>query len=353
MLETILYPVRCWHGRLHDAKREKETIVKLKSRIANIKNTTILYVLTPTHGNLGDHAITLAVENVLKSVHRDYIEITEKELSLLKKYNKLGYLNKYPIVVNGGGNIGTLWPRVEELFRSIISCCPDSKILCLPNTAFFEDSPQGEQEYEKSRQIYNSHDALTICAREEVSHSLLRKIHRDVALIPDMALLLNKCEPKQKRKGCILCLRTDRERTRTDDEEAVLIKQINRIFGTNVYRSDMDIGRSIQPEFREAELERKFSEFRGAELVVTDRLHGMIFAAITGTPCIVMNSKSPKVYGCYKWLEDLNYIIFLSDPCEMVNIYNSMPKAEICSYNNDFFIPFRKRLIEYIDALIG
>ena len=44
--------------------------------------------------------------------------------------------------------------------------------------------------------------------------------------------------------------------------------------------------------------------------MITDRLHGMIFAAITQTPCIVLDSLSHKLRGCYEWLKDLDYILF-------------------------------------------
>ena len=49
---------------------------------------------------------------------------------------------------------------------------------------------------------------------------------------------------------------------------------------------------------RKIQIELKLKEFCSAELVVTDSLHAMIFCAITGTPCIVLNSKSPKLKGC-------------------------------------------------------
>ena len=57
----------------------------------------------------------------------------------------------------------------------------------------------------------------------------------------------------------------------------------------------------------------KLREFAASELVITDRLHGMIFAAVTETPCIVLNSRSHKIRGCYEWLKKLGYIRFLND----------------------------------------
>ena len=63
---------------------------------------------------------------------------------------------------------------------------------------------------------------------------------------------------------------------------------------------------------REAEVERKLDEFRQSRLVITDRLHGMVFAAITGTPCIAFNNSSGKVEGVWRvWLRHLPYIKFV------------------------------------------
>lgn len=336
---------------LHEANIERKEISKLQKKILMTERNTVLYVLTPTHGNLGDHAITTAVISLLNELNLSYIEITTSELVLLEKHNKLYFLNHYPILVNGGGNIGTLWPKIEGTFRALIRCCPDSKILCLPNTAFFENSINGQKEYEKSKHIYRNHVALKICAREEVSYELLKKMHKDVVLIPDMALLLNKCENDQKRSGCLLCLRTDREKTRTDVEDKVVREQMNQIFGGRVSESDMYIGRRVPIERRELELENKFQEFRSAELVVTDRLHGMIFAAITGTPCIVLNSKSPKVKGCYKWLKRLEYIKFIDNVNQVTDAYNRIPKHENC-YENRHLQKYYEELKEYIMEMV-
>ena len=52
----------------------------------------------------------------------------------------------------------------------------------------------------------------------------------------------------------------------------------------------------------------------GKKLVVTDRLHCMIFCAVTGTPCIAFDNSNKKISGVYKmWLGDLNYISVSED----------------------------------------
>ncbi len=60
-------------------------------------------------------------------------------------------------------------------------------------------------------------------------------------------------------------------------------------------------------------LENKYNQFRQAEIAITDRLHGMVLAAITGTPCIVFSNYNQKVKGTYEWLKDLEYIRFVKN----------------------------------------
>lgn len=57
------------------------------------------------------------------------------------------------------------------------------------------------------------------------------------------------------------------------------------------------------------------NEISQLDIVITDRLHGMIFCYITGTPCIVFDNDNHKISETYKkWLkETCNYIILLED----------------------------------------
>lgn len=92
----------------------------------------------------------------------------------------------------------------------------------------------------------------------------------------------------------MLCLRNDLEKTRTEQQEKEIRRVAGGIFGDDVCDTDMCVDHMILPQNRADELNSKYEQFKHAQLVITDRLHGMIFAAITGTPCVVINSKSPQ-----------------------------------------------------------
>lgn len=334
MIKDFLYPIRCWHGRIYEKIQEKKRVSHVCTRIIQTPLETALYVLTPTHENLGDHAIAKASIMFFRKFQIPFIEITDREVALLKKYQKLGVMNYHLILIPGGGNLGTLWFSAEVLLREIIKFNPDSQIICLPNTIYYEDSEWGREELEKSIEIYNDHLGLKLFAREKVSFDIMNSIYRDVVLTPDMVFLLNECQEMPDRHGCLLCLRKDIEKTRTEAEEKEINKQAVKLFGDDIIINDMLLDHKISIERRDAELDIKFNEFRHAKLVITDRLHGMIFAAITGTPCILINSKSPKIKGCYEWVSHLEYIKF-ADACEDIEkIYKQIPKKEFVYDNN-------------------
>lgn len=346
MGKDILYPLRRLHGQAHEAKIRHETRQAYRNQFREMRRQnpkTVFLVMTPEHGNLGDHAIAFAETTMLKNLDIDYLEVTGRQLDQWKYQDVLDLMNGFPILINGGGNLGTLWMNVEEIQREIIHKNPRSSIVILPNTIFYENSDWGREEFEKSVQCYNRHKRLKLYAREKTSYEVMLNAYRNVKLIPDMVLSLNQCGRQQTRHGCLLCLRGDCEKTRTEEQEQILRQQAAKLFRNAVSDTDTVVKGRIPIEQRDAALQAKFDEFSAAELVITDRLHGMIFCAITGTPCIVVDSKSPKVRGCYEWIKGLDYIRFTDDVSQISEEFQKIPKKEH-RYDNS-------RLIKYYEEL--
>lgn len=293
----------------------------------------VFLIMTPEHGNLGDHALAYAGTRMLKQLGIPYFEITSWQVDRLSRRKLLRILNGYPILLNGGGYLGALWPDEERRTREVIRSNPDSPIMILPNTIYYPDTPEGRQEAEKSAEIYNGHPNLRLYAREQSSYEKMSALYRNVKLVPDMVLSLDGIKGETSRSGCILSLRRDCEKTRTNDDEMRLCSVVSSLFGDNVTDLDMVKNYSILPKDRENALREQFHRFTSSQLVVTDRLHGMIFSALTETPCIVIDSKSPKVRGCYEWIKDLGYICFADSPEKIRELYKTMPQQ--CSYSND------------------
>lgn len=345
-MKDLLYPVRLLHGRLHDWR--VNVLPLYKERFHNPK--AVYLVLTPEHGNLGDHAIAQAEERMLQELNIPFIEVTGKQLESWKTNKCLNVMNGRPILIHGGGYLGTLWINEEYSARLIIERNTKSNIIFLPNTIYYEDNDFGESEKIKSQTVYNKHKRILFYARERQSYALMSELYKRASLAPDMVLSLNKSCADTKREGCILCLRKDCEKTRTESIEAAIRASAAELFGEKVFDRDMVVNHTIPVSQRDEELEKQFSAFRKAELVITDRLHGMIFSAITGTPCIVIDSKSPKVRGCYEWIKDLPYIQFCDDVTSIPSIYNSIPQKE-WQYDNSKLLPLFEPLKEDILAV--
>lgn len=297
----------------------------------------IIIMGIPHHGNLGDNAIALAEEQMVEKYFQnsEVIKLPEKNLIEYAKNIKEDINDEDLILLHGGGNIGDTYMVPEEGRRFIIENFPNNRIIVFPQTAFFDS----EEELEKSKKIYNNHKKLVIMAREEKSYNLMKKVFDkcQIILTPDIVMSM-KQTLNLPRKDILFLFRQDKEQTLKLQEQEKIKEIITEKFG-NYILTDMHLGEDVtdmEGEKRINALKDKFEEFNKAKLVITDRLHGMIFAAITETPCVVFGSYTHKIIESYKWLKDLGYIEF----CDKIELLNEkIEKVVNCNnikYDNKF-----------------
>ena len=297
----------------------------------------IIYTLVPTHGNMGDQAIASATINYLKEnfVNYDIVQIYREETyRYLKAIKKI--INKDDVIIlHGGGNLGNLYPVEERDRRFIIQHLRKNKIISMTQTMNFSKDSFGKHELNKSRKIYNANKNLTIIAREKHSYKLMKEnFNSNIILNPDIVFYLNNkidCN-RFERTNIMTCLRNDKESVVGSNKEN-LITDLKRNYG-QVVEFDTVINKTVTKEEREKELNKMFDKFLKAKVVITDRLHGMVFCAITKTPCIVTKSLDHKVTGTYKWIKDLNYIR-LVESIEFENIKPIIEELNNIKEKND------------------
>ena len=110
-----------------------------------------------------------------------------------------------------------------------------------------------------------------------------------------------------KRQNVLLCFREDKEQSISEQVKRTIIVTVKQC-GKEYLETTTVEKYAISPNQRETFVYKKLQEFRNSELVITDRLHAMLFAAITGTPCIAFDNCSKKVSGVYEWIYQLKYI---------------------------------------------
>ena len=304
----------------------RQTVSGIRRRIASHSalrryrrlgaNRPYLLLDTPEHGNIGDQAIVLAEQQLLDGWFGpgSYYEVTANQLDGFEKmFARFAPMNQV-ILVHGGGFLGGLWPDEEYRFRRILEAFKNNRVVVFPQTVTFDlESDEGRVFFEESVRAYTAHPNLTICCRERMSIALVREFFPGVRaeLVPDVVLSLDVPRMNEERDCVLLCMRGDRERALDDRQIAVLEGAVEHAYpGMPVRRIDTVVPRRVPAERHEWEVTAKLREFTRAQLVVTDRLHGMIFAAITGTPCVALNNGNGKVGAVYKWISDVPYVTF-------------------------------------------
>ena len=272
----------------------------------------IYFLSTPSHGNIGDQAIAEASVFFFNKYFSEYkiIEIYQEDVSKYAYAIKKSITPQDLVIIHGGGNMGNLYVWEEETRRQIIRLFKKNPIISMPQTMSFTNDKLGKKELKKSKRIYNNHPNLKLIARETLSYEIMSKYFNraEVILNPDIVLFLfNKFEVDNTQRTRIMtCLRSDKESILGQKKQQFL-DELNQVY-SDIFNYDTVINEKVYRESRTQKLNEMFNEFRKSKVVITDRLHGMVFCAITKTPCIVTKSLDHKVTGTYEWIKELNYI---------------------------------------------
>lgn len=339
--KDILYPLRRIHGAVNNVYERIKKEFALVVYITFPLGKKILIPGTPEHQNLGDSAIVIAQKEFLKKCGIPDNRIKEVSFSEYKLYRKLlvRFVNKNLLITQvGGGNMGNQWIEEEQLHRDLLTDFPNNSQIIFPQTVFYTSTDFGEQEKQKSVKYYNGREKITLFARENKSYEIMKALYPEtsVLLVPDIVLSTTQDVfgvQKQKRDKILLCLRNDVEKAMTADSNAQ-IEHYLKVHEFSYRITDMYSIGYVSKNNRYDCIRRKMEEFASARLVITDRLHGMVFSAITGTPCIVFGNYNYKVEGTYEWIKYLKYIRFVKSVDEMEKVFSQLYFMERCEYNN-------------------
>lgn len=287
-------------------------MISISNKIKFLNSLKVKYAIlagTPLHTNIGDRAIAYAETMFIKDAF-PFMPIVEMpygtDLSLLPAPSE-----KAVIFLHGGGNLGDIWEN-EELYRQeLLKYFYGNKVLLFPQTIFFQD----EKNMHNSIDVYSKHKDFTLVLREKISFNIARDNYKNPCILtPDIVMSLQGANaPSERRLGLLLVLRDDKEVV-TSSDDSIAIKE----FAENNFRdyyiySDMhllDDESALKRSHKSITLE-KLNQFSRSRLVITDRLHGMVFALITGTPCIVLDSMTHKTRGVHEWIKGAGYDSFI------------------------------------------
>ena len=320
-------------------------ITKRELGYKEINKRKVFIIDLPEHGNLGDQAIALSEVSFLEKYYNPecdelyfwYLEDFVKHWLWLKKNIKRNDI----ILCHGGGNIGDVYPRAEYIRQIVIHEFPNNKIIIFPQTCYFTNSVFGNVIRKRSESVYSNHSNLVICAREEKSYSILREMcpQNNILIVPDMVLGYPR-EFKRPTKGVTsdivvtFCMRNDSEKV-ISAEMLTCLQKVCEKKGFIIKKTDTVVNRKLKNIFEAREtVEEKIDELAKSDLVITDRLHGMVLTALSGTRCIVISNNNHKVYGVYKWIESMANVLYLHNANEFERTVDKLMKDNSAEFPN-------------------
>lgn len=303
-------------------KRAVRAVLCSKSMVLPPSPRAFIF-LSADYGNIGDLAITAAQQKFLARVAPRHqvvpvpISVTPEVIRSLRRQ-----VTPVDLVTTiGGGNMGSLYPDIEELRQLVIRTFPNNRIVCFPQSLDWTQSPESDRALAGIVRTYSKHPDIHVFARESVSRDKLRALFADhtnvqIGYVPDVVLSASAAElgfdSRPEPSGILLCMRDDRERSLAPEQLAQLRGTLEDT-GQGITVTDTHAGGARLDEARCAHLlADKLAQFAGAQLVVTDRLHGMILSLVAGTPCLVLPNANHKIRQTWMdWLREVPQLRFV------------------------------------------
>lgn len=243
------------------------------------------------------------------------------------------------IIINGGGYFG-LYDRIIKEQVTIVKNFPNNQIIFFPCSIF--DNPKKKEKYTPFLNVFHHHPNLTFFIRDKISFAASKRLFPQSSIykVPDIVTRLNLDflnDISNNRNGILLILRKDE--LLLNEENHKFIKKISRKYFNNNEIQNLDSDKFEIPEGsnRLNETLNFIKLIKSKELVITDRLHGMIFSIITGTPNIVFGNNYHKVESGYNsWFNNIPYSFFIKKEEIEYKLEQTMVKIINSNNNNKY-----------------
>ena len=335
-LHNLFYLIKRFSRFFRPLDASCKNIISILRDTKKESGRLIMLCVPHLHGNRGDLAISFAQREFLEQnfPSRRIIEIPTV-LCEFHSRQVIPYLNSKDIfLVCGGGWFGSLWRHNEIAALNILRHFNNNRIIILPQTIYYTQDTKGKREFDNDYKIFSKMNDLHVFVREQSSYEFICKTHlfgaaKNVLLIPDMVLSLDmQYLSALKRSGILICLRNDVESVLENRQRNMICNQILREFTDVGFISTNIPGSKVSISNRKNELLELLKKIAASEIVVTDRLHCMIFCAITGTPCLVFDNLTQKVFGTYNWISYCRYIRIVRPDSDIIPMMQEMLSAE-------------------------
>lgn len=279
----------------------------------------LIVALAADYGNLGDVALTRALVQfaaVHLPTHRPYLLCAGRIFRDLKGVAAAAGPDDVVALV-GGGNMGDLYPDLEDARLRVVRAFPRNRIISFPQSIGFSDTGGGRRALARSSKVYASHPRLMLFARDAESERAMRQAFPETKVVaaPDTVLSMPASAGGTRSVSLLVCLRKDKEASLTDGRRQSLLAALSGRHPGTVIADTLVVGPRLDYANYDRHLDAFLTRLGSARCVVTDRLHGLIFAVITGTPCVVIENNNHKIRSLVAtWLCEVPSVRLLTKP---------------------------------------
>jgi exopolysaccharide biosynthesis predicted pyruvyltransferase EpsI len=257
------------------------------------------YTQFPDHRNSGDSAIALGQARFWKE-HGIAVRTTSSAGSMPERVCD----SPIPVLIQGGGNLGGLYPVLSEARYALAERLPhDTLLIQAPQSVVF---PTDADRRAFSRR-FAARAKLRVAVRDQASYDLLRDEVGDLSLSPDAVHLLGAIDAPEPTQRRIVIARTDDETAGVLDGSPSfdwppdpLDLRAHEWLGWRAARHPI-LKRCMERD-HETWMRRADRRFASAvrlmsrgEVVVTDRLHAMLIALQMGRRVIALDNNNRKL----------------------------------------------------------
>ncbi|MGV3016640.1 polysaccharide pyruvyl transferase family protein [Rothia sp. 88186D007BW] len=290
--------------------------------------TQVILLDQPFHRNLGDTFIWQGQLDTLKRLGVKVVYRSSQPYIEQRVVNSLS--PDIPILLHGGGNMGDLWPAHEKFRQDVVELYPNRHIIILPQTIYFKS----EINKNKAQEVYSKNTNVTIMVRDSGQIDKVQDMFpsNEIIYCPDSALGISY----RKLKAFCALIPVVEKKLRVIQREDIescdkpIIGRSEDIIGdwefgplnsilwqklpsfmNRFTRNDkiptklLILTNHIQSEIvRILNMSAAVFMYKKSHTIVTNRLHGHIFACMLGIPNYVSDNNYGKISAIY---EDYTY----------------------------------------------
>jgi len=275
----------------------------------------------PNYLNPGDCAIWLGTARMLQAMNGaapSYVS-TLAGFSVADCHRSIG---NGTIYFCGGGNFGDLYGKHHRRRLDVVKALPRNPVVFLPLSVAFHNR-SAPSLVEETLRALDRPGKVTAFAREAQTKQDLNDLFKlDSTLAPDLAHVL-PIEDQPPSRDISIVLRSDVEKTGSADNVPGLALDWRDLPAQRYWNRAGKLLLSMSPSFLSLSVmnmiaERKVAnaakELAKGNIVITDRLHGVILSTELGRPTVAIDNSTGKLSSYFgTWREYLHGLHLVED----------------------------------------